>query len=133
MEDYFDAAHRHFEDAKLLHSQNPARLANASHLYGFCGECALKAIMTGNSNRGVARKHLPEIVNEFLEHSAVKGNSRLAEKVKKTCTLGYANWEIAERYASRNAAIFTQERVQTQSEASQKLLNLLEHWKRGRL
>ena len=131
MEDYYDAAHRHFEDAKLLYSQNPARLANASHLFGFCGECTLKAIMSGCNNRGVARKHLPDILEEFLDHSAVKGNARLADKIKKVCTVGYSSWAVSERYSHRSAALFSKERVQTENDSSQKLINILEHWKRG--
>lgn len=132
MEDYIDAAHRHFEDAKLLGDQIPARLANASHLYGFCGECVLKAIMSGKSKSGVARKHLPDILNEFLQHSVARGNATLAERIRKTCS-GYSAWDVSERYTNRLAVTFTSERIKTEGEAGQKLLNLLEHWKKGRI
>jgi hypothetical protein len=131
MEDYSDAAHRHFEDAKLLHEQEPARLANASHLYGFSGECVLKAIMSGQSGQGVARKHLPDIVVEFLQHSVVNGNARLANRVKKTYDSGLSSWQVFERYAHRLAPQFSTERINAESEAGQKLLNLLNHWQRG--
>jgi hypothetical protein len=132
MEDYLDAAHRHLEDAKLLHGQNPARLANASHLYGFSGECVLKAIMSGKSKSGVAKKHLPDILDEFLQHSVTKGNSMLADRVRKTCS-AYSLWDVSERYNHRLADTFTVERVKAEGEAGQRLLNLLEHWKKGRI
>lgn len=41
--DFFDAHHRHWQDAELLRQQR--RLANADHLYGMAAECGLKRLM----------------------------------------------------------------------------------------
>ncbi|GKT22431.1 hypothetical protein [Acidovorax sp. SUPP3334] len=133
MEDYADAAYRHFEDAKLLHSQSPARLANASHLYGFSFECVLKTIMSGAAKNGVAKKHMPEILAEFLNHSVVKGNSRLAETIRRTSSGAFDMWLVSERYWHRQSTCFNSSRLTAEHESSQKLLNILEHWKRGRI
>lgn len=44
-ENFHKAALRHFDAADLLYRES--RLAEASHLYAYAGECALKAILAG--------------------------------------------------------------------------------------
>ena len=131
MEDYRDAAARHFEDAKLLHAQIPPRLANASHLYGFAGECALKSIMAGKAGSGkTPHSHLPQIVSEFENHSAAKGNPRLLKSIK-ACCVGLTAWRVEERYYNRVAVTFQSDRVQSEADAAKRLLGLLALWKKG--
>lgn len=131
MEDYRDAAARHFEDAKLLHNQVPPRLANASHLYGFAGECVLKSIMAGKKSNGKApHSHLPKIVTEFENHSAVKGNHRLVKEIR-ACCVGLMGWRVEERYHNQLAATFQPDRVQSEADSARRLLGLLALWKKG--
>ena len=131
MEDYHDAAARHFEDAKLLHAQIPPRLANASHLYGFSGECALKSIMAGKTGNGkTPHSHLPKIVAEFENHSTAKGNPRLLKNIKASC-VGLTRWRVEERYHNRLAADFQPARVQSEADSAKRLLGLLALWKKG--
>lgn len=130
MEDYRDAAHRHFEDAKLLHQQNPPRLPNASHLYGVAGECAIKAMMGGTKGTSkVRRVHLPDILEEFLNHNICR-NASLAKRVKN-CASGFSAWQVNERYFSRQAPQFSSTRIDEERNASQRLLALVAQLKRG--
>jgi hypothetical protein len=131
MEDYSDAAARHFEDAKLLHSQLPPRLANASHLYGFAAECAIKCIMRGDGSSGKVPKggkgHLPLLLREFELHSIAKGNAALQKRVQK-CASGLSNWDIDQRY--HRQATFLAQTVNAEAESAQKLLALSRHFLR---
>ena len=131
MEDYQDAAKRHCEDAKILHIQDNARLANASHLYGFAAECVIKSMMAGSNRRGrVSHCHLPDIMVEFRNHSSIRGNAALLRSVN-TCFAGLSEWKVSERYLHQNAATFTVERVQSEADSVKKLLGLLSHWTKG--
>ncbi len=126
MEDYADAAQRHFDDAKLLHSQNPSRLANASHLYGFSVECTLKSIMLGVKSKGnVPRVHLPALFNEFKNHSVSKGNAALVHGVKKYAAK-FTGWAVEQRYHNQN--VFSMQTVKDEAEAAKNLLALREQF-----
>ncbi len=128
MEDYADAAQRHFHDAKLLHSQIPSRLANASHLYGFAVECALKSIMLGVKRKGnVPRVHLPALFNEFKNHSVARGNATLVREVKKQ-TANFTGWTVEQRYHTQN--VFNVQTVNGEAEAAKNLLTLREQFLR---
>lgn len=128
MEDYADAAQRHFDDAKLLHSQIPGRLANASHLYGFAVECALKSIMLGVKSKGkVPRVHLPALFNEFKNHSVAKGNFALVYGVKKYASK-FTGWTVEQRY--HNQKVFSVQTVDDEAEAAKNLLTLREQFLR---
>lgn len=130
MEDYFDAASRHFTDANILHGYTPPRLANASHLYGFAGECVLKCILFGGKKGKVPQFHMPKIIKEFENHSALKGNPRLVKKVK-ACCLGLTDWSVDERYQHQGALTFAAGRVASQANSARQLLGLLSLWKKG--
>lgn len=126
MEDYVNAAQRHFDDAKLLHTQTPSRLANASHLYGFAAECALKSIMLGSKNKGnVPRVHLPALFNEFKNHSVTIGNAALACKVKKYAAK-FTSWAVEQRY--HNQTVFGAQAVSDEADAAKNLLALREQF-----
>lgn len=132
MEDYSDAAQRHFQDAVCLHKQTPNRLANASHLYGIAAECALKCVMRGPGNRGKVPKgssgHLPSLLREFEHHSESKGNAALLRRIKQ-CATGLSNWAIDQRYHAQ--ATFLVQTVDAESESARKLLALSQHHARG--
>lgn len=132
MEDYVDAAQRHFQDAKILHAQVPSRLANASHLYGIAAECALKCIMRGAGNRGRVPKgsggHLPLLLREFEVHSVARGNAALLKRVKQ-CANGLSLWSVDQRYLAQTS--FLLHTVDGEADSAQKLLALSEHHARG--
>ena len=132
MEDYADAAQRHFDDAKLLHTQVPSRLANASHLYGFSAECALKSIMLGRKQAGKALKiHLPSLFDEFQNHSIAKNNVDLVQRVKK-CAIGLSNWKVEQRYYKQtDETVFNVQTVNDEAEAARKFLKLRKQYMRG--
>ena len=124
MEDYADAAQRHINDAKLLHLQD--RLANASHLYGFAVECALKSILLGLKNKGNApRVHLPALFDEFKNHSVARGNAALVSQVKK-CAAKFTGWAVEQRY--HNQKVFSAQTVKDEAEAAKNILALREQF-----
>lgn len=130
MDDYIDAAQRHYQDGKLLHEQSPPRLANASHLYGLAAECALKAIMRKvlpNTTFGGRTGHIPELFTEFKSHKSAK-DAKLLTRVS-SCALGLTNWSVQQRYQAEMA--FELEVVATQAESAHKLLVLRKHHERG--
>lgn len=132
MEDYADAAQRHFQDAKTLHALVPSRLANASHLYGIAAECALKCIMRGTGNHSKVPKgssgHLPLLWREFEGHSAARGNAALLKRIKK-CALGFSGWSVDQRYFAQ--ALFMLQTVDCEADSARKLIALSEHHARG--
>lgn len=132
MEDYTDAAQRHFDDAKLLHQQMPSRLANASHLYGIAAECSIKRIMRGSGNNGKVPKgsdgHIPVLLRELESHSAAKGSAALLRRVRK-CATGLMNWSIHQRYENQSG--FFSEVVDAEADSAQKLLALSKQHARG--
>ncbi len=132
MEDYADAAQRHFDDAKLLHTQVPSRLANASHLYGFAAECALKCMMLGRGNSGRVPKgsigHLPLLLQELKNHSIANGNAALLIRIKKSAT-GLSEWRVEQRYDKQSA--FSAQIVGAEADSARKLRALSLQYLRG--
>lgn len=132
MENYTDAAQRHFDDARSLHMQVPSRLANASHLYGIAAECALKCILRGRGNRGKVPKgssgHLPDLLREIEHHSEFHGNAALIKRVKQSSN-GLSNWTIDQRYHAQTT--FLVQTVEAEYDSARKLLALSKHHARG--
>lgn len=130
MDDYIDAAQRHYRDGKLLHEQSPPRLANASHLYGLAAECALKAIMRKDlpgTPFGGSTGHIPALFREFKSHKSAK-DVKLLTSVN-SCALGLKNWGVQQRYQAE--AAFGVEVVAEQEESARKLLLLRKNHERG--
>lgn len=132
MEDYADAAKRHFDDAKLLHSQMPGRLANASHLYGFAAECAIKCMMLARGNNGKVPKgssgHLPLLLRELETHSMAKGNEAVLRRIKKSA-IGLGQWNINQRYDEQSS--FSAQIVGAEADSARKLRALSLQYLRG--
>jgi hypothetical protein len=103
--DFHDAMKRHWQDAELLISQQPKRLANADHLYGLAAECGLKALMEKADepldidNNQTHREKYKKHINATWAHYEDFRNGRLA-----TYALGstnpFTNWVIDQRYAA---------------------------------
>jgi hypothetical protein len=130
MEDFRDAAQRHWYDAEiLLNDPTPhkghTRLANASHLYGVSAECALKAILhswTPNRPKG---KHMPAIWDEFATHAntATHGLSAFFTST----TNPFIGWNIGDRYLNRSDTRFNQAAIQVHRNAALSARAILEH------
>ena len=130
MENFQDAAQRHWHDAEML-LNDPApqlghiRLANASHLYGVAAECALKAILHRWVPSRPKRGHMPAIWGEFATHAntAKHGLSALLTST----TNPFSGWNIGDRYLSRSDMRFNQEAVRTHRQAALSARAVLEH------
>lgn len=131
-DDYFDAAHRHMRDGKVLQSATPRSLAGASHLFGFAAECALKAILqTGTSSKSPIKGHLPKFWQEFESHSSLaRRHSIRAQATRERIRL--ATWDVSQRYHNRNdAACFAADIVANQEIAAGQLVKLANNVRRG--
>jgi hypothetical protein len=96
LEDYLDAALRHYKDAETLRSLGD--LDNAGHLIGFAAECAIKyrisTIITANN----PRVHFPDIAQAAKKHFGHRGGYHpLFDVLKRDLMVG---WAIDRRYFS---------------------------------
>lgn len=101
MEDFQDAAKRHLQDAELLFTQNPQRLANASHLFGVSTECALKAIAiksNPNSKFSGRKGHIPALFNELCHVAPNLSSAPILMSAIPSLQRNFVQWEISQRY-----------------------------------
>lgn len=111
MDDFQDAAKRHFDDAELLFAHSSPRLANASHLFGISAECSLKAIGTnktlGMSFNPIAAGHIGSKL--FAELRNVTDMGANGDLVLKLDTLESGNyfsaWSVSQRYAPQTTFV----------------------------
>jgi hypothetical protein len=103
MENYADAALRHWHDAQLLEEEN--RVENADHLYGFAAECAIKkvlAVLPVYSTAGMLEQTYKEHVNilwgRVNYQSLQKTYPALSALLKSTNP--FSDWHVKQRYAS---------------------------------
>ena len=104
MDDYQNASERHLQDAKLLFTQAPKRLANASHLFGLSAECSLKAIarkFKPSAKFGGANGHIPGLFAELQNVSPMIGSNPDLVRHIASIRPQFANWNVAQRYASQ--------------------------------
>ena len=119
---YEHAARRHLTDADTLFNQG--RFANAGQLYGFVGECGLKAMLlacgvTPSADGGIPgehpakpgkphplRQHMPSLTGRIAAHGQLIPDGPQATKYMATMpSLGHFNdWSIDHRYW-RDAAL----------------------------
>ena len=102
MENYTDAALRHWNDAQLLEEEN--RVLNADHHYGFAAECAIKKVLVklpAFSNTGVLEKTYKEHINilwgKVNYQSLQKSYPTLSAFLKSTNP--FSDWHVNQRYA----------------------------------
>jgi hypothetical protein len=128
MEDFSDACVRHWIDAEML-LNDPApqightRLANASHLYGICAECAFKTILYKWDPARKRGGHMPSVWNELAVHP---------NAVAMTKIIGGSNpfagtWNIGDRYLNRTDVKFEINQVQAHRSAAKQARAILEH------
>lgn len=101
MENYADAALRHWHDAQLLEKEE--RVANADHLYGFAAECAIKKVLVvlpAFSTTGLLEEEYKKHVNSLWEkvnyQSLHKSYPKLSALLKSTNP--FSDWHVKQRY-----------------------------------
>ncbi len=136
MQDYFAAADKHFFDAELLLSQNPSRLANASHLYGVAFECAVKTIIQDkrppSSGGPVVWGHIHEakLKQLFITSNAARNNAILQSRVIDAFNR-FANWNINQRYCANLDVQFTVLRLNSEQQGAKEVMQLRDRWIQG--
>jgi hypothetical protein len=130
MEDFQDAAKRHLDDAELLFSQEPKRLANASHLFGVSAECALKAILDAKNKDSFNPKksgHVPKLFTQFI-HVTPNIDANLANSVSEISKL-FSDWDVSQRYVPQS--IFIESDIALQKNGATNALFLMKTYLSG--
>lgn len=103
MENYAEAALRHWNDAQLLEKEN--RVENADHHYGFAAECAIKKVLVALpafSNKGELddsyRKHV-NILWEKVNYQSLQKSYPLLSALLKS-TNHFSDWHVNQRYVA---------------------------------
>ena len=134
MNDYVSAANRHYDDAVLLDQEG--RVATASHLYGFVGECVLKALIFNlNPVASVPinmRKHMTQqLWTVFNGHSSLANfPSRISACIRFQS--GYANWDVNQRYWAKSL-IARKPKLVNERASARGLMSVLDQVQRGLL
>ena len=130
MNDYADAAQRHYLSAVCLLQTHPA---TASHCFGIAAECVLKALMCNlqpQANK-VSGKHLGfDLWTEFANHQTVQTHPSRVAWAQKHQT-GFQNWDVNERYRHHGDARFGAAVVAGQARSAQGLVGLLQLIQKG--
>lgn len=105
MPDYYDAAQRHWIDAKFLHEDQ--RLPNADQFFGLSAECSLKAVMlalgmpmhaSGNRPQNRNHGHINILWDEFGTFASGRGQANYAAMLGTTNP--FVGWSVDQRYES---------------------------------
>lgn len=132
MDDYQDAANRHLDDAEFLFSQNPQRLANASHLFGVSAECALKAVarkLNPNARGWGGNGHLPKLFGELCNVAPTWSNHPVLAQSTALLQTQFANWDVGQRYHAQ--CNFTQATVTPQAQGARNANLLMRNFMAG--
>lgn len=102
-DDYFKAANRHFDSADVLHRHG--RRVEASHLYAYACECALKAILGVQNSPPESKSHIndhrrpskrPAANRDLVSFYQSKQQGRSGLPLANTAI--FTGWTIDERY-----------------------------------
>jgi hypothetical protein len=125
MEDYPNAAMRHLRDANQLHDLQ--RFANASHLYGFAAECALKAIAQRAFKPAQQRSihgHIPAVFSELATLNKCGQDQYLSKAVARVQPF-FSYWAVCQRYAPEGATAFAPKTVGEQRDGAHHACKLM--------
>lgn len=104
MENFKDAAKRHYDDAEYLNSGS--RVANAGQLYGLAAECCIKAVLFGVTGT-FPHKHLDNglLDNRFINQLSMSVHGRSSQNYYAMIPniQGFDTWRIAHRYWEESA------------------------------
>lgn len=98
VENFLDAAQRHFDDADFL--KRETRLDGAGHHYGVAGECAVKAVCVEESGSR-PQKHFDAFPGKDLRVFAVTNLiGRKGPRIIGVLPQLFVGWSIHNRYAA---------------------------------
>lgn len=123
--DFFDAHHRHWEDAEFLYGDS--RWANADHLYGMAAECGLKRLMEAfgmpvdATGRPSARKDQLHANGAWTRYESYRsGRDQAGYPLPDN---PFVDWDVSQRYARRSE--FDHARVEAHRRGAQIVQRLL--------
>ena len=145
-DDYYDAASRHLQDARVLHA-TPTSLAGASHLFVFAAECALKSMLqtkptsanecalksmlqTKPTSANVVKGHLQDFWREFQSHGNLARRHAIRSQAMSFKSQ-FDDWEVGQRYYTRSSKCFDQAIVAKQAVAAEQLVKLAHNIRKG--
>lgn len=130
MNDYTDAAERHYLSANMLRDDSPA---TASHCFGIAAECTLKALMCNlkPQSKKVSGNHLGDpLWSEFANHQTVQAHPSRAALAQQY-QAEFNGWDVSQRYLNRTNTQFKADRLAAQQRGAQGLVGLLQLVERG--
>lgn len=137
MNDFLDAACRHYESALLLYQAR--NRASASHLFGIAGECVLKALIfqlqPQNNIPQHLRKHLgSDLWINFAGHPSMSMFPQRITAAQQFKT-GFSDWDVSQRYVHRKVSppVFSAKILQSQRKSAKGLMATLDLIQRGLL
>lgn len=131
MNDYVDAAERHYLSAEAL----AAHPATASHCYGISGECVLKALMSNQQPQTapISKDHLgSKLWSSFASSPALSSHPNRVTMARQfeAC---FTQWALHQRYFRRNDPSFDSATVSAQKQGAAGLRSLLQQVQQGLL
>ncbi len=129
MNDYADAAERHFMSAEAL----TAHPATASHCYGISSECVLKALMSNlqPQNFPIDKAHLNTQLWSNFETSAALNSHPTRVAMAKRFQTHFQQWTVHQRYFNSTDTAFDTATVTRQQQGAKGLLSLLQQVQQG--
>lgn len=130
MNDYADAAERHYASANVVLVAHPA---TASHCYGISAECVLKALMSNliPQPTPISTKHLgPGLWAAFVSHPSLASYPARVTAAQAH-QMGVNGWDVNQRYLNHADSIFEVPTVVQQQASAQGLVGLLQQVKLG--
>lgn len=101
MENYSNAAVRHWKDAELLESGN--RVENADHHYGFAAECAIKKVLiafpafSASGVLGASYKQHINVLWDKVGHQSLQKSYPQLLAILKVAN-AFSDWDVNQRY-----------------------------------
>lgn len=130
MNDYADAAERHYVSALYLQAEHPA---TASHCLGIAAECVLKALMCNLQPyaQKVSGNHLGKSLwVEFASHQTIQVHPSRIAYIQKYQS-GFNEWDVNQRYWHRNNLVLNASQLTKQQRSAQGIMGLLQLVERG--
>lgn len=130
MNDYADAAERHYLSALDLQRDHPA---TASHCLGLAAECVLKALMCNLQPQAqkVSGNHLGKSLwAEFANHQTIQVHPSRVAYVQKYKS-GFDHWDVNQRYWHRSEPLLNAPQLTKQQRSAQGLVGFLQLVERG--
>ncbi len=127
MNNFSDAAERHWSDGEYLHTAG--RLDNADQLFGFAAECAIKTavirLLSVEENSELPdryRTHIDVLWDKISVQALSRNFPAVAALIKQTNP--FSDWCVSQRYNTSGSV--TAEAVQAHRKMAQRLLGAVQ-------